>query len=243
VADTPKKERLAKVMARLGVASRRDAEKMILEGRVNVNGVSIKTPATTVDDNAVIEVDGKALSSREETKVWLYHKPSGLVVSHKDEQGRKTVFDVLKNRLPRVVSVGRLDMNTEGLLVLTNNGELARHLEHPDSGYARSYRVRVSGEVDKEALAGLKKGITIDGVRYGAVEAVLEGQKKNNAWIKVKIHEGKNREVRNIMKYLGLKVSRLVRVAYGPFALDHLAVDDILPVSKRTLNYFFKDFI
>lgn len=236
------KERLAKVMARAGVASRRDAEKIILAGRVKVDGQLIQTPATLVDASQVIMIDGKVITAIEPTQIWLYHKPVGVVVSHKDEKNRKTVFDLLKTRLPRVISIGRLDMNTEGLLLLTNNGELARHLEHPSSAYARTYRVKVKGQVDSKKLKALENGVTIDGVNYGAIKTKLEGQKKNGAWIQVTIHEGKNREVRNIMAYLDLKVERLVRVAYGPFALEYLKPDTFLKVSPRTMDYYFKDF-
>jgi 23S rRNA pseudouridine2605 synthase len=217
------KERIAKVMARAGLCSRREAERWIADGRVAVNGTVLDSPAFTVGDEDVVEVDGQKLPQAQDTRLFLYHKPAGLVTTARDEKGRKTVFDNLPHGLPRVVSVGRLDINTEGLLLLTNDGGLARHLELPANGWRRRYRVRVHGRVQPENLARLAKGVTVDGVRYGPIEAELDrAQTGANAWIIMTISEGKNREVRKVMEHLGFAVNRLIRVAYGPFQLGHL---------------------
>jgi 23S rRNA pseudouridine2605 synthase len=223
-------ERIAKVMARAGVCSRRDAEKLIAEGRVTLNGKQVTTPGIRVAADAVITVDGKAIPSPEATKLWRYHKPAGLVTSHRDPEGRPTVFAHLPPRLPRVVSVGRLDINSEGLLLLTNDGELARRLELPAQGWVRRYRVRLFGKVSQADLDRLAQGITIDGTRYGPVTAELERAKGPYAWANVSLKEGKNREVKRLMEHLGLKVARLIRVSFGPFHLGHLpegGVDEI----------------
>jgi 23S rRNA pseudouridine2605 synthase len=224
-----KGERIAKVMARAGLCSRRDAEKWIGEGRVTLNGEILKTPAVTVRDEDVITVDGEPLPTADRARLWRFHKPKGLVTTHKDDKGRQTVFDVLPPHLPRVVSVGRLDLTSEGLLLLTNDGAMARELEHPSRGWVRRYRVRVHGRVDAALLARLKKGVTVDGVRYGPIEAALDsatnpekGAAKSNVWVSVALSEGKNREVRKVMEYLGLTVNRLIRVSYGPFQLGKL---------------------
>ena len=226
------KERISKRMARAGLCSRRDAERWIEAGRVKVNGVKLTTPAFTVDDNDKILVDGKPIPDKPKTRLWRYHKPTGLVTTHADEKNRKTVFDALPNDMPRVISIGRLDLNTEGLLLLTNNGELSRYLEHPSTGWKRKYRVRVHGDVDPEALKKLKKGLTFEGVTYRSIDAKLEEDQPGgkNSWISVTLVEGKNREVRNIMKALDLEVNRLIRVSYGPFQLGKLptgAVEEI----------------
>lgn len=215
-------ERIAKWAARAGVASRRDIERMIEEGRVKLNGQVLKHPATFVTDGDIVQVDGRVIENAARTRLLRYHKPAGLVTTHKDPEGRPTVFEKLPPGLPRLISVGRLDLNSEGLLLLTNDGELARRLERPETGWVRRYRVRVNGFVDEKALAALSKGITVDGERYGPIEAGLDSRKGDNAWISVSLREGRNREVRRVMAHLGLQTSRLIRVAYGPFQLGIL---------------------
>lgn len=225
-------ERIAKRIARAGVCSRRDAEKLIAEGRVAVNGEKVTTPATKVGEWSLITIDGKPVAEPEPARLWRYHKPAGQVTTHKDPGGRPTVFSTLPNGLPRVVSVGRLDFNTEGLLLLTNDGELARKLELPSGGWQRSYRVRLFGAVTQPDLDKLAKGVTVDGVHYGPVLATLEHSRGVYSWAAVTIHEGKNREVKRIMESLGLKVARLIRVQFGPFHLGQLplgAVEEIPP--------------
>ena len=210
-------ERIVKFIARSGVCSRREAEELIKQQRVSVNGVVIETPAFNVEGNEKIKIDGEKLPETEKTRVWIYHKPSGLVTSHKDEKGRQTVFDNLPAGMPRVISVGRLDLNSEGLLILTNSGELSRKLELPSNGWSRRYKVKVHGKVDKAKLAELEKGCEIDGVVYGAIKVVVDSEQGTNAWLTVTLQEGKNREIRKVMKSLGLEVARLIRVSYGPF--------------------------
>ncbi|UEM22274.1 rRNA pseudouridine synthase [Skermanella mucosa] len=238
-------ERIAKRLARAGLCSRRDAERWIAEGRVAVNGTVLTTPAVVVGPGDTIVVDGKPLPEMEPTRLWRYHKPDGLVTSARDEKGRQTVFDTLPADLPRVVSVGRLDLTTEGLLLLTNDGELARFLELPSTGWARRYRVRVNGIADPARLAGLSRGVTIDGVQYGPIEALLDRQQGSNAWLTITLREGKNREVRNVMESLGLTVNRLIRVAYGPFQLGKLERGEVEEVPRRVLRdqvaKFFSD--
>jgi 23S rRNA pseudouridine2605 synthase len=215
-------ERIAKVIARAGICSRRDAEKLITEGRVALNGEIVTTPATKVGENDVVAVDGKALGEAEPARLWRYHKPSGLVTTHKDPQGRATVFANLPKSLPRVVSIGRLDFNSEGLLLLTNDGELARRLELPAGGWARKYRARLFGKTTQAELDKLATGSTIGGVKYGPVIADLERSKGIYSWAIVSLKEGKNREVKRVMEHIGLKVARLIRVQFGPFHLGQL---------------------
>lgn len=215
-------DRIAKVIARAGICSRRDAEKLILEGRVALDGETVTTPAIRVGENQVVAVDGKPLAEPEGTRLWRYHKPAGLVTTHKDPEGRPTVFQNLPKTLPRVVSVGRLDVNSEGLLLLTNDGALARRLELPAAGWNRKYRVRLFGKVTQAELDKLAEGLTIDGVKYGPVIADLERSKGMYSWAAVMLKEGKNREVKRLMEHLGLKVARLIRVQFGPFHLGHL---------------------
>ncbi len=229
-------ERIAKRMARAGLCSRRDAERWIADGRVAVNGKVLKTPACVVTSEDRIEVDGAALPTSERTRLWLYHKRSGLVTTDKDPEGRKTVFAALPETLPRVLSVGRLDINTEGLLLLTNDGGLSRALELPTTGWLRRYRVRAHGSVTQEALDGLKEGIAVDGVLYGSIEAELERQQGSNVWITFAMREGKNREVKNVLSSLGLNVNRLIRISYGPFQLDDLEPGEVREVRGRTLR-------
>ena len=234
----PKKagERIAKVLARAGLASRRDAEEMVTQGRVTVNGRVINSPALDVTANDTVAVDGKPLPPRERTRLFLYHKPRGLMTTHDDPEGRPTVFDNLPEGLPRLISIGRLDFNTEGLLLLTNDGGLARALELPDTGWLRRYRVRAHGEVTQAQLDELKKGVEVDGVKYGPIEATLERDQGANVWVVFAIREGKHREVRNVMAHLGLEVNRLIRVSYGPFQLGELAEGQVEEVKTRVLR-------
>jgi 23S rRNA pseudouridine2605 synthase len=215
-------DRIAKVIARAGLASRREAETWIAAGRVSVNGTIISSPALNVTPSDQIAVDGAPLRARERTRLFLYHKPRGLMTTHSDPEGRDTVFRALPTGLPRLISVGRLDINTEGLLLLTNDGGLARILELPATGWLRRYRVRALGRVQQEALDRLRVGITIDGVRYGPIEATLDREQGANVWLTFGIREGKNREVRKVLESLGLTVNRLIRVAFGPFDLGDL---------------------
>jgi len=230
-----KGERIAKVMARAGLCSRRDAERWIVEGRVRMNGKVIDTPATLVTDPTAVVVDGKPLPAPVEALLWRYHKPPGLVTTHKDEQGRETVFDQLPKELGRVVSVGRLDLNSEGLLLLTNDGGLARELELPSNDWVRTYRVRVFGFVDDEKLASLKAGITYEGIKYAPIQARIEKKTGRNAWLIVSLSEGKNREIRRVMDYLELQVNRLIRTQYGPFRLDNMERGDVQPIPRRQM--------
>ena len=234
----PKKtgERIAKALARAGLASRRDAEEMVTQGRVTVNGRVINSPALDITANDVVVVDGKPLPPRERTRLFLYHKPRGLMTTHADPEGRPTVFDNLPEGLPRLISVGRLDFNTEGLLLLTNDGGLARVLELPDTGWLRRYRVRAHGEVTQAQLDQLKNGIEVDGVKYGSIDATLERDQGANVWLVFAIREGKNREVRNVMAHLGLEVNRLIRVSYGPFQLGEIEEGKAEEVKTRVLR-------
>jgi 23S rRNA pseudouridine2605 synthase len=232
-ADSTRGERIAKRLARAGLCSRREAERWITEGRVMVDGRRIDSPATLVTSASDIRVDGKPVAAPEKTRLWLYHKPVGLVVTSRDPEGRPTIFQALPRDMPRVVSVGRLDLNSEGLLLLTNDGALARRLELPASGWVRRYRVRAHGHVDQAALDRLREGVTIDGVSYGAIEAHIERQQRSNVWLAVALTEGRNREVRRVMAYLGLGVNRLIRIAYGPFTLDDLPAGEVIEASPR----------
>ena len=215
-------ERIAKVIARAGLCSRRDAERLIGEGRVKLNGKVLTAAATNVTVKDTVLVDNLPLPQKEETRLWRYHKPAGLVVSNRDPEGRPTVFQKLREQLPRVLSIGRLDINTEGLLLLTNDGELARFLELPATGWIRRYRVRAFGRIEEAALHKIEKGVEIDGVRYGPVEAKIERVQGDNSWLNIAIREGKNREVKRICEHLGLQVNRLIRTGFGPFQLGEL---------------------
>ncbi|QDH73626.1 pseudouridine synthase [Brevundimonas sp. M20] len=250
--EAPKRsERIAKAMARAGIASRREVERLIGLGQVAVNGKILDTPATLVTRDDVITVNGKPIGAAQATRVWRYHKPAGLVTSHGDPQGRPTVFDALPSGLPRVISVGRLDLNTEGLLILTNDGELSRALELPQTELVRQYRARARGRVTQLQLDSLKDGVTVDGVRYGPIEATLdkarekaEGEKSSaNLWISVSITEGKNREVRKVLEHLGLTVNRLIRLAYGPFQLGTLPVGSVEEVGPRVIRELLAEHI
>ncbi len=241
--ENHKGERIAKVIARAGLCSRRDAERWIEAGRVRVNGETLSSPALAVTDKDEIIVDNKPLPRKETTRLFLYHKPVGLVTSHRDEKGRQTVFDALPKELPRVMSVGRLDLNTEGLLLLTNDGELSRYLELPATGWSRRYRVRVMGKVDEKRLDGLKKGIRIDGINYQSIKAVLETHKGSaNQWLHITLHEGKNREIRRVMEALHLQVNRLIRVGYGPFELGKLLRGAVEEVNSDAIREQIKPF-
>src|SRR5437762_8093054 len=229
-------ERIAKALARAGLASRRDAEEWIVQGRVTVNGRVINSPALDVTENDVVTVDGKPLPPRQRTRLFMYHKPRGLMTTHADPEGRPTVFDNLPEGLPRLISIGRLDFNTEGLLLLTNDGGLARALELPDTGWLRRYRVRAHGEVTQAQLDQLKEGVEVDGIKYGSIDATLERDQGANVWLVFAIREGKNREVRNVMAHLGLEVNRLIRVSYGPFQLAELEEGQVEEVKTRVLR-------
>ncbi|TYC62357.1 pseudouridine synthase [Rhodobacterales bacterium] len=229
-------ERIAKVMARAGLCSRREAETWIEAGRVSLNGKVLDTPAVTVTPDDKVLVDGTALPMRERTRLWLYHKPRGLVTTNKDPEGRPTVFDRLPADLPRVLTVGRLDINTEGLLLLTNDGGLARVLELPATGWLRRYRVRAFGKVTQADLDSLNDGIAIDGVLYGAIEATLDKEQGGNVWLTVGLREGKNREVKRVLEHLGLAVNRLIRLSYGPFQLMELPEGDVREIRGRVLR-------
>jgi 23S rRNA pseudouridine2605 synthase len=232
----PRGDRIAKWLARAGVASRRDAEAMLADGVIRLNGQVVTHPATFINAGDVVQVKGRVIDPPDRTRMWRYHKPEGLVTTHKDPEGRPTVFDKLRTQLPRVVSVGRLDLTSEGLLLLTNDGGLARRLELPSNGWLRRYRVRVFGTPDPAALKGLPKGVTVEGVRYGPIEAEMDGRKGDNTWLTVSLREGRNREIRRVMAHLGLSVSRLIRVAYGPFQLGTLERGGIDEIPARVLR-------
>ncbi|TCP60853.1 23S rRNA pseudouridine2605 synthase [Rhodovulum bhavnagarense] len=234
--QTEKGDRIAKVLARAGIASRREAERMIEAGRVSVNGHKIDSPALNVTAADKITVDGKALATPEPPRLWLYHKPSGLVTTARDEKGRPTVFEKLPEDMPRVMSVGRLDLTSEGLLLLTNDGEIKRRLELPSTGWLRKYRARVKGTPKDEDFAPLRRGITIDGEKFQPMEVTLDRQQGANAWITVGIREGRNREIRRAMEAIGLSVNRLIRVSYGPFRLGDLKPGAVEEVRARVLR-------
>ena len=228
--------RIAKILARAGVASRRDAERMVNDGRVKVNGKLLESPAIVVSTSDKIEVDDKPIAAIERTRLWIYHKPAGLVTTNRDPEGRTTIFERMPSELPRVVTVGRLDINTEGLLLLTNDGGLARQLELPSTGWLRRYRVRAHGEIDQAELDKLQDGIAVEGVLYGAIEATLDRQQGRNVWITMGLREGKNREIKNVLGALGLEVNRLIRISYGPFQLGDLPEGDVVEVRSKTLR-------
>jgi 23S rRNA pseudouridine2605 synthase len=229
-------ERIAKVIARSGLCSRREAERWIEDRRVKVNGKTIETPALAVSDADVIVVDGSALPEKPYARVWRYHKPRGLVTTHADPQKRPTVFQRIPKELGRVISVGRLDLGSEGLLLLTNDGELAGHMERPASGWTRRYRVRAFGTIEQERLDSLRKGIRIDGVAYGPIDAALDKSQGSNIWLTMALKEGKNREIRKVLEHLGLTVNRLIRTSYGPFQLGSLARGEVSEVPRKALR-------
>jgi 23S rRNA pseudouridine2605 synthase len=241
-APAAKGERIAKFLARAGICSRRDAERLIADGQVSVDGQILTSPALNITAAQRVLVKGKPVQTKAATCLWRYHKPPGIVTTARDPQGRPTVFDNLPPTLPRVISVGRLDLTTEGLLLLTNDGALARYLELPQQGWLRHYRVRVHGRVAVPKLAALADGVTISGVHYGAVQATLERTQGSNAWLSIGIKEGKNREIRKIMEHLGLEVTRLIRTAFGPFQLGALPLGVVEAVPPRVLHTQLKDY-
>ena len=231
-------ERIAKRLARTGLCSRREGERWICQGRVTLDGKLITTPATNVVSDSIIEVDGKIIPALPDIRLWRYHKPCGLLTTHSDPQGRPTIFDSLPADLPKVISVGRLDINSEGLMLLTNSGDLARHLELPGTRLVRRYRVRVRGIPDTEKLHLLEKGTTIDKVHYGPILATLDRQLHRNAWLSLSLREGKNREIRKILNYLGMEISRLIRISYGPFQLNKLDQNTVSEVSRHRIKRY-----
>jgi 23S rRNA pseudouridine2605 synthase len=229
-------ERIAKFLSRAGVASRREVERMIEAGRITLNGQPLTTPAVKVSEKDDITVDGKPIAEKQPAKLWLYNKPLGLVTSDRDEKGRKTVYDALPDTLPRVMSVGRLDLNSEGLLLLTNDGELKRKLELPSTGWVRKYRVRVKGDPSETGLDPLRKGVTVEGERFQPMQISIDRQQGANAWLTIAIREGKNREIRRALDFIGLTVNRLIRVSYGPFQLNTLGTGEVEEVRSKILR-------
>lgn len=240
--DRPEGERIAKLLARAGVASRREVERMIADRRVAIDGLILETPATILKDLRGVTVDGKPVAAPEPTRLFAFHKPTGLITAESDPKGRPTIYNALRNALPRktprLMPIGRLDLNTEGLLLLTNDGELKRQMELPSSGIPRTYRARTFGDVTQEMLEELIDGITIDGVHYGSIDANLERRTGRNQWIELTITEGKNREVRKVLEHLGLQVSRLIRTAYGPFELEDLPRGAAREIRSHELGRF-----
>ena len=234
--ETIRGDRIAKWLARAGVASRRDAEKLLSDGLVRLNNKTVTHPATFVTVGDIVQVNNRVVDPPDRTRVWRYHKPDGLVTTHKDPEGRPTVFDKLRSQLPRVVSVGRLDLTSEGLLLLTNDGGLARRLELPATGWIRRYRVRVFGVPNEAALKSLARGVTVEGIRYGPIDAAVDSIKGDNTWLSVSLREGRNREIRRVMTHLGLSVSRLIRTAYGPFQLGNLERGGVEEIPARILR-------
>ncbi len=234
--DSPRGERIAKYLARAGIASRRDAEAMVAAGQVRMNNEAVSHPATFVQPGDLVTVNGQAVSVPERTRLWRYHKPDGLVTTHKDPEGRATVFEHLPPGLPRVISVGRLDLTSEGLLLLTNDGALSRHLELPATGWLRRYRVRVHGGVNPASLRRLADGMVVDGIKFGPIEAAVDSVQRANTWLSVSLKEGRNREIRRVMDALLLPVTRLIRIAYGPFQLGHLGKGDAEEVNGKILR-------
>lgn len=234
-AQTPKGDRIAKVIARAGLASRRDAEKLVLAGLVTVNGAVINSPALNITPSDVVTVEGKELAAPEAPRLWLYHKPTGLITTTRDDKGRETVFDKLPEGMPRVMSVGRLDLNSEGLLLLTNDGGVKRTLELPSTGWLRRYRVRIKAYLSEESLTPLTKGIEVDGEKFQPMQVQIDRQVGANAWVTIGLREGKNREIRRAMETLGYSVNRLIRISYGPFQLRDLKPGEVEEVKQRVL--------
>ena len=241
-APRPEGDRIAKLLARAGVASRREVERMIADGRIAINGLVLETPATILKDLQGVTVDGKPVAAPEPTRLFAFHKPTGLITAEHDPKGRPTIYTALRNAMPRgaprVMPIGRLDLNTEGLLLLTNDGGLKRQMELPSSGIPRTYRARTFGDVTQEQLEELIDGITIDGIHYGSIDANLERRTGRNQWIEMTITEGKNREVRRVLEHLGLQVSRLIRTAYGPFELEDMPRGTVREIRKHELGRF-----
>ncbi len=234
--NTPEGDRIAKVLSRAGIASRREAERMIAEGRVSVNGKVIDSPALNIQPKDRIAVDGKLVGEPDPPRIWLYHKPAGLVTTERDEKDRPTVFAALPEDMPRVMSVGRLDLNSEGLLLLTNDGEVKRRLELPSTGWLRRYRVRINGSVSEDNLDKLRKGITVDGLTYQPMLVTFDRQQGANAWLTVSLREGKNREIRRAMEAINVTVNRLIRVSYGPFQLGNLGAGEVEEIKARVIR-------
>jgi 23S rRNA pseudouridine2605 synthase len=228
-------ERVAKRIARSGYCSRRDAERLIASGRVAVDGEVLSSPAVTVTDANRITVDGEALPQPEQPRLFRYHKPAGVLTAARDPEGRPTIYDRLPENLPRLMPIGRLDMGSEGLLLLTNDGELKRRLELPATGWVRRYRVRVHGRIDESKLEGLHEGIVIDGFHYGPIQARLDRVQGSNAWLTIALREGKNREIRRVLEHFGWPVNRLIRLSFGPFQLGGLPVGEVEEVSAKVL--------
>ena len=233
---TPTGDRIAKVIARAGIASRREAERMIEAARVSVNGTTISSAALNITPNDKVKVDGKPIEPAAPPRLWLFHKPLGLVSTTKDEQGRKTIFDALPEDMPRVLNVGRLDLNSEGLLLLTNDGEIKRQLELPSTGWLRRYRVRAKGQPAEKMLTPLRSGITLDGERFRPMNITIDRQQGANAWLTISLREGKNREIRRAMDHIGLSVNRLIRVSYGPFQLGTLKAGAVEEVRRKLMR-------
>ena len=234
-------ERIAKTIAKSGLCSRRDAERLIKGGNVTLNKKKISQCNINVTDSDLILVNEKPLPKKKETKLWIFYKEKGYLVTNNDQLGRPTIFDKLKSRIKsRIISVGRLDMNSEGLILLTNDGELARKLELPSNGYIRTYKVRVHGNVDVKKISSLKEGIKINGIKYKSIDAKLDKKQNSNAWLKLSIKEGKNREIRKIMEHFGYTVNRLIRISYGPFNLGNLKAGDLKEIDQRNLNKILK---
>jgi 23S rRNA pseudouridine2605 synthase len=232
----PEGQRIAKLLARAGIASRREIERMIAEGRIAKDGVALDTPATILTSLKGITVDGNPVKAAEPARLFLFHKPTGVLTTERDPKGRRTIYDVLPKTLPRVVPVGRLDLNTEGLLLLTTDGELKRALELPANGVPRSYRARAYGKVRQDQLEALSEGVEIEGIRYGSIDANMERRTGANFWIEMTLKEGKNREVRRVLEYLELEVSRLIRTAYGPFGLLDLPAGQVTEVDRNAVS-------
>ena len=229
-------ERIAKYLARCGVASRREAETLIKQERITVNGETKTTPAFLIEGNETILFDGEKINKKDKTRLWIYYKPCGLVVSHKDEKQRDTIFDHLPHGMPRVISVGRLDLNSEGLLLLTNDGELSRQLELPENGWSRRYRVKVHGFLNEKRLKELEKGTTIDGITYSPCKITIDSKQTTNAWLTISLNEGKNREIRKLMASIDLNVARLIRISYGPFQLGNLKEGETKEIPSKVLK-------
>ena len=234
------KQRIAKFLASSGVASRRESEKIILDKRVEVNGRIISSPAFDIKDGDQVKVDGKPIKRSDNLRVWLFNKPQGYLVTTKDPVGRKTIYDLFPKKLKKIITVGRLDFNSEGLLILTNNGDFSRFLELPSNQFLRTYKVRVHGNIDKEKLSNLSNGITLKGIKYKSIEASLEKTNKSNAWLLMKLKEGKNKEIRRICESFDLKVNRLIRISYGPFNLGKINKTEIIEVSYGFLRRKFE---
>ena len=239
------KIRIAKFISNAGITSRREAEKLILEKRVSLNGNIVLSPALDIDQDSIVSVDGKIIEKSNRIRAWVFYKPKGYLVTSRDPKGRKTIYDLLPNSLNKIISVGRLDLNSEGLLVLTNNGDFSRFLELPENNFERLYKVRVFGKINEKNLSELSKGVEIGGIKYKPIKATLEKTQKSNSWIKFSIKEGKNREIRKICKSMNLEVNRLIRYSFGPFKLNNLPKGEIKEISsiflKKNMNNFFKN--